>query len=229
MNIDKIEEITKFNLFYFLRRKVKVKKKIIFITLIIGIIILLAIFLQNAYKKRNMGNNIISKTTEEMVETILNMKSYEAKLSVKIIRNKNEHTYVLEQKKLEDKKYRQEVLEPSNIQGTIINYEDNKLSIENTKLNLNKIYENYPYLTQNELLLDAFIQDYKTGKNSSMQEINGEIILNTEVENANKYRKYKSLTIDTKTGKPTKLEIKDVTQNILVYILYNEIKIDSLR
>lgn len=205
------------------------KKKIIFITLIIGIIILLAIFLQNAYKKRNMGNNIISKTTEEMVETILNMKSYEAKLSVKIISNKNEHTYVLEQKKLEDKKYRQEVLEPSNIQGTIINYEENKLSIENTKLNLNKIYENYPYLTQNELLLDAFIQDYKTGKNASMQEINEEIILNTEVENANKYRKYKSLTIDKKTGKPTKLEIKDVTQNILVYILYNEIKIDSLR
>ena len=121
------------------------------------------------------------------------------------------------------------MLEPSNIQGTIINYEENKLSIENTKLNLNKIYENYPYLTQNELLLDAFIQDYKTGKNASMQEINEEIILNTEVENANKYRKYKSLTIDKKTGKPTKLEIKDVTQNILVYILYNEIKIDSLR
>lgn len=56
-----------------------------------------------------------------------------------------------------------------------------------------------------------------------------EIILSTKSQGENKYNKYKTLTIDKKTGKPTKLEIKDVTQNILVYILYNEIEINSLK
>lgn len=56
-----------------------------------------------------------------------------------------------------------------------------------------------------------------------------EIILSTKSQGKNKYNKYKTLTIDKKTGKPTKLEIKDVTQNILVYILYNEIEINSLK
>ena len=43
----------------------------------------------------------------------------------------------------------------------------------------------------------------------------------------NKYIMYKNLYIDKNTAKPIKMEIQDVNQKLLVYILYNEIKIDS--
>ena len=45
--------------------------------------------------------------------------------------------------------------------------------------------------------------------------------------NKNKYSIYKKLYIDKQTAKPIKLEVQDINQKILVYMLYNEIKINS--
>ena len=206
------------------------KRKFFVFGSIIIFFVLIIFFLQNTYKKINIGNNIDNnKTSSEIVNTILNMKSYSAKLNVKIISNKNEHNYILEQKNIAGKKYRQEVIEPSNIQGTIINYDGTNLKIENTKLNLSKIFENYPYLAENQLLLETFVEDYKNDEQSSVIDNMEEIILDTKSKINNKYNTYKTLIIDKKTGKPTKLEIKDITQNVLVYILYNEIEINSLQ
>ena len=39
----------------------------------------------------------------------------------------------------------------------------------------------------------------------------------------------KKLYIDRKTGKPIKMQIKNVSKNTTVYILYNEIEINSLK
>ena len=51
----------------------------------------------------------------------------------------------------------------------------------------------------------------------------------TKVENnTNKYNCYKKLYIDKKTVKPVKMEIEDINKKILVYILYDEIKINSI-
>ena len=41
----------------------------------------------------------------------------------------------------------------------------------------------------------------------------------------NNYQKYETLYISKETGKPTKMEIKDTNQNIIIYIIYNEIDI----
>lgn len=203
-------------------------KRKIFITLtIIFIIILLVNLLNINNKKIKFGNNITNKTTEHIINNILNMKAYKAKIEVKIKSNKNENTYIIEQKNENGENYEQEILEPEDIKGTKIKFREQKLILENTKLNLSKIYENYPYLTENELLLNSFIKDYKTSNNTSSQETANEIILETCIENNNKYIRYKTLTIDKKTKKPTKLEIKDVTKKVLVYILYNDIEIDG--
>ena len=48
-----------------------------------------------------------------------------------------------------------------------------------------------------------------------------------KVKENNKYCTYQKLYIDKKTCKPIKMEIKDINQNVIVNILYNEIKIDS--
>ena len=39
----------------------------------------------------------------------------------------------------------------------------------------------------------------------------------------------KKLYVDKQRGVPTKMEIQDVSQNIIIYILYNEIKINNLQ
>ena len=47
------------------------------------------------------------------------------------------------------------------------------------------------------------------------------------VDSASKYNSYKKLYIDKKTLKPIKMEIQEINKKVLVYILYNEIKINS--
>ena len=43
----------------------------------------------------------------------------------------------------------------------------------------------------------------------------------------NKYQKYEKLYISKETGKPEKMEIKDTNQNTIIYIIYNEININT--
>ena len=56
------------------------------------------------------------------------------------------------------------IVEPANIEGLEIIYEENKLTINNAKDNLKTMYENYPNLMENCLWLNAFIEDYKICK-----------------------------------------------------------------
>ena len=88
----------------------------------------------------------------------------------------------------------------------------------------------YKYITNNSLCINTFISDYKeeTNKNNVYEE-NGAIILETKVKNENVYNVNKKLYIDQKTGKPIKMEIQDITQNLRVYILYNKVEINTLQ
>lgn len=96
-------------------------------------------------------------------------------------------------------------------------------------INLSKIYENYNYISENSLCLYRFIDDYKKDNDAKCREADNQIILETKVQDSNKkYNIYKRLYIDSKTGKPTKMEIEEINKKMLVYILYNEIKINSI-
>lgn len=74
-----------------------------------------------------------------------------------------------------------------------------------------------------------FIEEYKKDTNAKCKEEQDTIILEARVEDSkNKYNVYKKLYIDKKTIKPIKMEIEEVNKKMLVYILYNEIKINSI-
>ena len=156
------------------------------------------------------------------------MKSYDSNITVKIISNKNENTYVINQANIGDKLFKQEILEPENIKGTVIIYDNGKLNIKNTKLNLNKLYEDYKYITNNQLLLKSFIDDYKNKEIANFDENEENIVLNVKTD-VNKYIVYKTLIIDKSTGKPKELQVKDGSQNTLVYILYNRIEVNGIK
>ena len=171
-----------------------------------------------------------NKSLDEIEQYILNINSYETEADITIKSNKNENKYKVKQKFLkENNLYKQEVIEPENIKGLIFSYDGTNLKIENTQLKLNKIYENYNYIGSNDLSLIQFINDYKEGEEKSISEKDGTVILEVKIKNGNKYKAYKKLYIDKSKGVPTKMEVEDITQNVIIYILYNEIKINNLQ
>lgn len=198
-------------------------KKIIFICVFIIIfIIIISIFY---YKKQNSGNNIsIIKSVTDYKQNILNISSYEATISVEIISNKNTNKYIIKQWYNSPNIFKQEVQAPENIKGLVTLYDGSNLEIQNTNLNLSKIYNDYNCLSNNILSLNSFIQDLKENDSECTETENETTI---EIETKKKYAWYKRLIISKETGEPTKMEILDENKNTLVYILYNEITINS--
>ena len=194
------------------------KKKffVILITIIFVLILLFANFYKNMFNSLNIGHN---NSSQEIVDNILNISSYSAIIEVKIEGNKNQNQYKIKQEYVSPSQNSQEVLEPSNIKGTTITKENDKLIIENTQLNLSSIIDNYSYISDNNLDLSSFVTDYKEDKKAYFEE-KDEIILHTNLNMK------KILYIDRKTGLPTKMEIIDTNKNNKVYILYNEVEIN---
>ena len=202
------------------------KKTIIFC--LIFILIISIFLIKNNYKSIKMGNNIINQSADKIKENILNIESYKAKVQITITSNKNTNTYEATQKYYkENNLYEQEVISPEILSGIVFKYDGSNLQIKNTKLNLNKIYENYNYIGSNELSLNSFIEDYNNNDKKDYEN-DEEIILETVIKNNNKYRKIKRLYISKNTKLPTKMEMQDNAQNTLVYILYNEVEINKL-
>ena len=208
------------------KKILKNKKLLSFISILIilAILIFLIFFNKNEAKNLKIGNN---SSNQEIVDYILNISSYEATVEVEVQSNKNNNKYIIKQQYVSPDTSTQEVLEPENIKGVKIIKNQNQLKLENTKLNLSKVFENYEYMTDNCLDLNTFIEEYKTFKESKYEEKDNQIIMSTQSQQNNIYIKDKKLYIDKETRNPTKMEIKDNSKNTTVYILYNEVKLNS--
>lgn len=210
-------------------------KKIIFISIIVLVVVSIVIIflLKTNYKNKNFGNNMSNKNLEEIEKYILDISSYTAKMDVTVESNKNTNKYVIKQTYEKNKKSKQKILEPSNIEGLEIIYEDNKLTINNAKNNLKTMYKNYPNLMENCLWINSFIEDYKVEKNegkASIKEENGKVIMMTKTRNENnRYIYSKELYINKEEGKIEKLIVQDINKKNLIYILYNEITVNGTK
>ena len=192
--------------------------------LLIFVLICITIFFAFYYNFFILGNNI-NRSQDEIVDNIINKTNeYEANIDVKVISNKNENDYKMYQI-VNDEKSIQIVDEPENIKGLEIENISNKLIIRNTKLNMEKIYDQYEFLLNNSLFLNVFIEDYK--KNTSkIYEENDELIFEVKLDSSKStYIKYKELHVDKISGVPRQLIIKDNTKKTCISIIYNDIKI----
>ncbi len=198
------------------------KKKIIIVSLIF-FAILIFIFVKFEYKNAISGNNI----NKSDINDILNISSYEALVEVQVCSNKNTNKYLMKQKYEKPNKFSQEVLEPNSIKGlTIISNGENTV-LENKRFELKSLYENFKGDSSN-LGLISFINEYKEGTGNGVEETEEEIIMKTKItKNYNKYQTYQNLYIRKSTNLPTKMEILDINKKVMVYILYNEIKINK--
>ncbi len=201
-------------------------KKIIIIAIIavilIGVLSYMLFFKNNTAKNLKIGNNT---TSQEIVDFILNMTSYEAKIEVNVQSNKNESKYIIKQNYNGEEDNCQEVLEPSNIAGVKMIRNGNVLKLENTNLNLTSIFENYQYVADSCLDLSSFSKDYKQDQKAGWEEKNEKIIMQAESQGTTKTQK--KLYIDKKTGKPEKMELQDTNKKAVIFILYNEITVNS--
>lgn len=198
-------------------------KKILFVILIMCIIILnlFIFFFINKSKNNKVGN---TTNSQDIIENILNISSYTATIEVEVNSNKNVNKYIINQKYISPNISEQEIIEPENIKGIKIVKQNNELKIENSKLNLVKIYNNYEEMLSNYLDLNVFIEKYKTDLEKKYEENKEEIILKLE-NKENKYKTYLALYINKNEEKPTKMEIKDYNKKTVIYILYKEIEL----
>lgn len=201
------------------------KRKFFIIIFIILILLLIFIFFRK--NVANIFKNGNTNISQENVNDILNLKSYELISKITIKSNKNENKYVIKQSYINPDYSSQEVLEPENIKGTKIIREKNQIKLENTSLNLTTIFQDYEYVSENMLDLSTFLEEYKEGK-TNIKENEKEKILEVILSDNNPYVGKKILYIDKDTGKPTKMEIEDDNKNTKIHILYIEVKINNL-
>lgn len=205
-----------------------IQNKKFFSFCVVAIICLIIIFfICIAYKNFKFGNNESNKSAEEIKKSIMNIESYVATIEVTVNSNKNTNKYLLKQEYSKNGLAKQIVIKPENIAGIETEYKDGSLIINNSRLNLSKIYSEYPYVSDNVLWLNSFSEFYRSNmEQAKVYEKNGEIIIEINPKN-NGYCVTRTLFLEKGTGKPIRMEIKDENKNTLIYILYNEISINK--
>ncbi len=196
-------------------------KKIVFFVVLFG-----TIFGILYYKFFLFGNNIIKNRSDDIENIFSNMQNYCADVTVKVLSNKTENSYVMYQEVANDWSM-QEIKEGEDVAGVKIELNGDNLKVSNSKLNLEKVYQNYSNLLNNSLFLNTFANDYQNEQNEiKCYDENGEKIIEIKLNsNQNTYIKYKKLYVDSKTMLPTKLEIKDNTKKETICIVYNNIEL----
>lgn len=195
-------------------------KKIVFIFAVICISIFLIIY----YIFSIFGNNK-NRSQEEIVESILNrICNYEANITVEVTSNKNQNIYEAYQE-VKDNNSKLIINSPKEVEGLTIENNGDKLKVSSTKLNLERIYENYETIINNNMFLNVFSKDCFENDLNYYQK-DEELILEVKLNNNfNTYTKYKELHFDLKSDVPKELIIKDNTKKTSIRIIYNDIKI----
>lgn len=202
-------------------------KKKVFITIIFFSIFFLIFYLIFNYKSlKNGNNNIRIKNEEDVNDYILNISNYEAKIEIIVRSNKNENKYIINQKCMDNYSYQE--MEYENNKKIIIEHKDNKVIIRNTSLKLEKIYESWEFLIENNLFLTTFVENFKETDEKEILVNENYYVVNLKLKNiSDKNVAYKSLYINKNNGKIEKLEIYDINKNRTIYILYKEITINE--
>ena len=201
------------------------KKAIKILTPIIVLIIVFLFvkkFVITDYKNKETGNN---KNIQEIEQYILNVSTYKAKVKVTVSSNKNADFYEFEQEVRGQSYTKQLATSPEAISGMQLTYENGVLRIENTRYNLSKIYEDYPYITTNSLFLTSFIEGYRNSGISQIYEEDNKVkmIYDSKI---NKYNYKQILYINKASLEPQNLQVYDINNALKVDIIYNEIELN---
>ncbi len=188
------------------------------VIILISIMILICFFymknkiFMNEFKNESLGNNISS---QDIINNVLNIGSYNLVANVRIVSNKNENYYKIEQTYIKNELNKQKILEPKEIEGITIENINGEVIMENAKLELRVSFEELTNFKENIIDLSTFIHEYTNSNVMNFIESEEEIIL---INQDNK------LYISKTTGLPVRLEIYDTNKNLITDILYDKVE-----
>ena len=197
-------------------------RKKVFIVCVIFFFLILFFCL---FKKIFIGNNKVIENIDELDKYIMKIEDYKLLADVSVFSNKNMNTYKLSQFHHGFETVC-EISDHENSEGLIITNNENKVTVKNTSLSLEKVFELYSETTENSVGLDAFIIDYKADEKKEFLDENGYYIVRVKVKNSlNKYSKSKEMYFNKEKNCIDKIIVKDINNNDQIIIKYNTLEI----
>lgn len=160
---------------------------------------------------------------EDFKDQISKVSSYTCIAKVEAIGNKENTTYIFKHTYKKPDYYKLEVKSPKNLKGKTIEYKNNKIIINNPKINDTVEFKNINNDAR-YLFIGDFINNYRNDENTKLELTENELKIEVKIPGNNKYFNKQILYVNNKTKTPDKMEIVDNEENPRFIVTYEGFK-----
>ena len=160
---------------------------------------------------------------EDFKDQISKVSSYTCIAKVEAIGNKENTTYIFKHTYKKPDYYKLEVKSPKNLKGNTMEYKNNKLIINNPKINDTVEFKNINNDAR-YLFIGDFINNYRNDENTKLELTENELKIEVKIPGNNKYFNKQILYVNNKTKTPDKMEIVDNKENPRFIVTYEDFK-----
>lgn len=160
---------------------------------------------------------------EDFKDQISKVSSYTCIAKVEAIGNKENTTYIFKHTYKKPDYYKLEVKSPKNLKGKTIEYKNNKIIINNPKINDTVEFKNINNDAR-YLFIGDFINNYRNDENTKLELTENELKIEVKIPGNNKYFNKQILYVNNKTKTPDKMEIVDNKENPRFIVTYEDFK-----
>lgn len=160
---------------------------------------------------------------EDFKDQISKVSSYTCIAKVEAIGNKENTTYIFKHTYKKPDYYKLEVKSPKNLKGKTIEYKNNKIIINNPKINDTVEFKNINNDAR-YLFIGDFINNYRNDENTKLELTENELKIEVKIPGNNKYFNKQILYVNNKTKTPDKMEIVDNEENPRFIVTYEDFK-----
>ena len=160
---------------------------------------------------------------EDFKDQISKVSSYTCIAKVEAIGNKENTTYIFKHTYKKPDYYKLEVKSPKNLKGKTIEYKNNKIIINNPKINDTVEFKNINNDSR-YLFIGDFINNYRNDENTKLELTENELKIEVKIPGNNKYFNKQILYVNNKTKTPDKMEIVDNEENPRFIVTYEDFK-----
>ena len=160
---------------------------------------------------------------EDFKDQISKVSSYTCIAKVEAIGNKENTTYIFKHTYKKPDYYKLEVKSPKNLKGKTIEYKNNKIIINNPKINDTVEFKNINNDSR-YLFIGDFINNYRKDENTKLELTENELKIEVKIPGNNKYFNKQILYVNNKTKTPDKMEIVDNKENPRFIVTYEDFK-----
>lgn len=160
---------------------------------------------------------------EDFKDQISKVSSYTCIAKVEAIGNKENTTYIFKHTYKKPDYYKLEVKSPKNLKGKTIEYKNNKIIINNPKINDTVEFKNINNDAR-YLFIGDFINNYRNDENTKLELTENELKIEVKIPGNNKYFNKQILYVNNNTKTPDKMEIVDNEENPRFIVTYEGFK-----